>query len=238
MEFFEQLYPFLARMGYAHPLHPALVPLPMGLVLGAFVFAVIGGVARRYDMAQSARHCMILALIMVPPTVFLGLMDWYHYYRFSWLWAIKVKIILAGLLFLFLLLAVALGRKHKIGSNRLFLVHLICVLTVIGLGFFGGELVFGKTSQSISTVESAVDHGRELFRQDCAACHFADSNDDKIGPGLRGLFKMARFPSSGLAVSEENFRRLLQNPPEGMPAFNELTHDEVTDLIDYLRKTD
>src|SRR5437016_11813810 len=31
--------------------------------------------------------------------------------------------------------------------------------------------------------------GKVLFADNCAICHNADSDEDKVGPGLKGLFK-------------------------------------------------
>ena len=43
--------------------------------------------------------------------------------------------------------------------------------------------------------------GKEVFDQNCAVCHNADSTDVKMGPGLKGLFKKGKL-TSGAAVSD------------------------------------
>lgn len=144
---FDAIYRFLADLGYTHPLHPAVTHLTVGLVLGALVFGVIGLPGAFGKYAQTARHCCTLAFIAVFPTVVLGVMDWFHYYGASWIFPIKMKILLAGILVLLLLLSIFLnaGRTKRPGS--LLLVYLLAAATVVGLGYFGGELVYGdKTS--------------------------------------------------------------------------------------------
>jgi uncharacterized membrane protein len=37
----ESIYQTLAKIGYTHPLHPPATHLPAGLIIGAFIFALI-----------------------------------------------------------------------------------------------------------------------------------------------------------------------------------------------------
>ena len=67
----ESVYQVLAKIGYTHPLHPTLTHLVMGLVMGAFVFLLIAKFFRRGSLAQTARHCIVLALISLLPTAVL-----------------------------------------------------------------------------------------------------------------------------------------------------------------------
>jgi len=38
----EFIYQTLTKFGYTHPLHPTLTHVPIGLVIGAFLFALAG----------------------------------------------------------------------------------------------------------------------------------------------------------------------------------------------------
>jgi hypothetical protein len=40
-EMIEFIYQFLAKFGYTHPLHPVLTHIPIGMVMGAFLFLLI-----------------------------------------------------------------------------------------------------------------------------------------------------------------------------------------------------
>lgn len=78
------------------------------------------------------------------------------------------------------------------------------------------------------------DKGKEVFQQ-CGVCHNADSNDKKMGPGLKGLFKWDKL-SNGKKVTEANIRTKIDEGGNGMPAYKDvLSDDEKNDLIAYLK---
>jgi len=74
-----------------------------------------------------------------------------------------------------------------------------------------------------------------VFQQNCSACHLTDSTAKKIGPGLKGIFKLDKFPVSGKPVSEENFKSILQKPFDKMPPFGHLAPEQVDALTEYLK---
>ncbi|MBW2000447.1 MAG: cytochrome c [Deltaproteobacteria bacterium] len=80
-----------------------------------------------------------------------------------------------------------------------------------------------------------VEKGAAIFRRHCADCHYTDKKDTKIGPGLYGLFKAERLPSSGRPVTAENVRRQIRDPLNVMPAFKNFTQEEVRALIAFMR---
>ncbi|MFQ5772202.1 MAG: DUF2231 domain-containing protein, partial [bacterium] len=101
----EFIYQTLAKFGYTHPLHAPATHLPAGLIIGAFIFAIIAWLFNRPNLEQTARHCIILALIAVLPTIVLGLMDWQYRFGGALLFEIKMKLVLGGVLLLLLILA-------------------------------------------------------------------------------------------------------------------------------------
>lgn len=143
---FDFIYHFLADLGYTHPLHPTLTHLTIGLVIAAVIFRAIALLPAYGKYGQTARHCSTLAFLAIFPTVVLGLMDWAYYYGANWMFPIKMKMILAGALMVLLLLAIILNLKLSKGSGALLVIYLLAFLTVIGLGYFGGEIVYGKRS--------------------------------------------------------------------------------------------
>ena len=38
----ESIYAALAKVGFTHPLHPILVHVPMGMIIGMFIFSLLG----------------------------------------------------------------------------------------------------------------------------------------------------------------------------------------------------
>jgi len=229
------LYQVLTKFGYTHPLHPTLTHLPIGLVMGAFFFAMAGLIFKRTNLAQTARHCAVLALIAAGPTAILGILDWQHFYGGSLLFAIKMKLVLAGVLLMSLFLAVIFGFFGEMFSKIVVPMYVLCLLTAVGLGYFGGELVYGTQAPAGKVSEGPVAEGAAVFQSNCSACHLPYSTANKIGPGLKGIFKLTRFPVSGKPVSDENFKKLLAKPFGKMPPFGYLTPEQVDALIAYLK---
>ena len=73
-----------------------------------------------------------------------------------------------------------------------------------------------------------------MFQQ-CGVCHRADSEEKKIGPGLKGLFKKAKL-TDGKKLTEASIRTKLEDGGNGMPAYKDmLTDAEKNNLIAYLK---
>ncbi|HBY60085.1 MAG TPA: adenylate cyclase [Solibacterales bacterium] len=76
--------------------------------------------------------------------------------------------------------------------------------------------------------------GKEVFEQ-CGVCHNADSNEKKMGPGLKGLYKKAKL-ANGKKVTDEAVMAIINAGGNGMPAYEEmLTADERADVLAYLK---
>ncbi len=231
----EVIYQTLAKIGYTHPLHPPATHLPAGLIIGAFVFALIAWIFNRPNLAQTARHCFTLALIMAVPTILLGLMDWQYRFGGAYLFEIKMKLALGGILLLLLLVSVVYAALAGAFTKTVMAINALCLLTVIGLGYFGGELVYGTKTPAVAETSDLAAEGAQVFSQNCSACHHTDSSSIKVGPGLKGIFKQDTFPVSGLSVSDENFRKQLNTPFAKMPPFGHLSDEQVNALLQYLK---
>jgi mono/diheme cytochrome c family protein len=82
---------------------------------------------------------------------------------------------------------------------------------------------------------SAAEKGAQIFRSRCAACHFADKEDRKTGPGLKGILIRPRLPVSGRPATPENILKQLETPYLAMPAFPSLVGQDAADLLAYLK---
>ena len=137
----EPVYQLLEQMGFTHPLHPAITHLPMGMAMGAFFF---GLASLRYEaLAATARHCAVLGVIFVPPTIIAGIFDWQHYYDGDWSALFITKFVLALLLPILLLAAVAAGGSERNDSRLPLVLYALCLFTAVGLGYIGGEIGYG-----------------------------------------------------------------------------------------------
>jgi mono/diheme cytochrome c family protein len=93
-----------------------------------------------------------------------------------------------------------------------------------------GDWVFAKLKNAKAAIS-----GEKLFAANCAACHYSDRKDQKVGPGLLGLFKNVELPESGLPANEENVRRRIINGGDKMPPFRHLKEEELKTIVDYLK---
>jgi cytochrome c2 len=80
-----------------------------------------------------------------------------------------------------------------------------------------------------------IERGENLFLSKCASCHYTNSKDKKVGPGLNGIFKEKVLPMSKKPVTRENIRSQIRNPFANMPAVPGLSEQDIRDIIEYLR---
>lgn len=139
----ETIFAFLNSVGFAHPLHPALTHIPMGMVMGAVVFRMASFLPKMKPLAKTGYHCVILGLLGIPPTVFTGYLDWQHTYGGQWEFLIILKMILAGILTITLAAIALKDDPQDPKFNKFTLLYILIVVVAVGLGFSGGELQYG-----------------------------------------------------------------------------------------------
>lgn len=238
----DKVYQWIAQLGYVHPLHPAVTHIPLGCIIAGFFFLIIARMARNPAFFQSARHCMGLALAFLPIVAILGYMDWQHFYAGAWLWPIKAKLVLASTLFILLLAVNSMRSPLNRPPLKLMLLYTLCLAVAVGLGYFGGELVYGakpagavKPQAQEAALSPLAQAGERLFQQKCAFCHYTNKTDTKVGPGLKGISKRPTLPVSGLPPTDENLRKQLKTPYAKMPPFADLPQKQVDQIIAYLK---
>ncbi len=137
----EFIYSTLAAIGFKHPLHPVMTHIPMGMIIGAFMFQIAS--FKWDELSKTAHHCLTLALIFLPPTILFGYMDWQHRYAGYLSSIILTKIILAPVLLMLLSVTVYFYRKGILSKKVLTALYILNLLTATAMGFLGGMLVFG-----------------------------------------------------------------------------------------------
>ena len=76
--------------------------------------------------------------------------------------------------------------------------------------------------------------GKEIFEQ-CAMCHSADTDEKKMGPALKGLYKKKTM-TTGKAVNDANVLAQINNGGGGMPGFSDsLSAEDKANVIAYLK---
>ena len=75
--------------------------------------------------------------------------------------------------------------------------------------------------------------GKEVFEQ-CAVCHNVDTDEKKIGPSLKGLFKHPKL-KNGKPVNDANVKAVINAGGNGMPSYADMLSDEEkANVIAYL----
>ena len=97
------------------------------------------------------------------------------------------------------------------------------------------SLALTSAVQAQAPSDDAV-HGKELFAsKNCALCHNADSDEKKIGPGLKGLYARGTM-QDGTKVTDESITDRILNGKAPMPPYkDQLTDAEVKQLVAYLK---
>ena len=86
-----------------------------------------------------------------------------------------------------------------------------------------------------ATAGSAA-RGKEVFEQKCAMCHFADSDQKKIGPGLKGISKRGTFTVNGNKVTTQSLTTWIENGDSLMPGMKEtLEPGQIKDVVTYVK---
>ncbi|WP_349431159.1 DUF2231 domain-containing protein [Methylomarinum sp. Ch1-1] len=226
----DYLYDLLANVGYIHPLHPPLTHGPIGAVIVAFLLGIAAKLWPNKNFQQSAYYAVIIAFILYFPTVVLGFLDWQHYYYGAYIYPIRMKIALAAGLLLLLVITLIVGRNPKTPTWIVSTLFSLCLFNVLGLGYFGGQLVYeGRVPEA----GERFSQGRQIFIRRCSGCHVNGGNI--IYPNLP-------LRSAPQLESYEQFIRFIRNPrlPNGekgpMPAFKakKLSDQHVLELYNYI----
>lgn len=91
----------------------------------------------------------------------------------------------------------------------------------------------GNKKETAKATAGDVTKGKELFEAKCIVCHNPDSNEKKIGPGLKGA-KDGKLPS-GKNATYDVILEIVNAGGGGMPAYKELlTDEEKNDVIAYV----
>ena len=90
------------------------------------------------------------------------------------------------------------------------------------------------TSFAVAQGKGDPKKGKEVFEQ-CGVCHNVDTDEKKMGPSLKGLYKKAKL-ASGKKVTDATVRERINTGGNGMPAYEDmLSAAEKEDLLAYLR---
>ena len=221
----DSIYGFFQSIGYTHPIHPTMVSMPIGLLIGALCLAAFAIGGRSAVLGTCARSCLQLALLFLIPTVLAGLMDWQYFYSGALLPPFKLKMALAALLFVLLFATLFSSRQNTKNSKPFLIFCGLAVLCVIALGYLGGKLVFSGRTPPAPPKYAA---GRELFRSHCSGCHPYGANAVKSRHHLW---------NSGRLTNIMTFTYWIRSPEPPMPKFgpDRISDKDAQELLAYLK---
>lgn len=245
----DALYAGIVKLGFTDPLHAPITHLPIGLVIGAFLFLLVAVIFKRGNLVLTARHVSILAFIFVFPTILLGVFDWLHFFKGALAAPIKYKIVLASAVLVLLAAGIIVGSELRVRTAPLMVIYALGVVCVVGLGWFGGRLVYGGWSPAPETPAAqagaapaapavtaapAVPAGQRLFASNCSACH---------PNGTNAIVASLPLKTSAKLASESAFVAFIRSPkmPDGsegqMPPFpaDQLSDKEAAALYSYIQ---
>lgn len=87
---------------------------------------------------------------------------------------------------------------------------------------------------AIETDPESIGRGKNIFDAKCKFCHEAYTTDTVVGPGLKGILKNPELPISRRPATPENIKEQLMHPFSRMPSFENLSDEEVKDIIAFL----
>lgn len=105
-------------------------------------------------------------------------------------------------------------------------MHRVLILTMTLAAVFA--------SQAPAQNKGDAAKGKEVFEQ-CGVCHSAATDQKKMGPSLKGIYKKAAL-KNGKKVTDASVTAAIKKGGNGMPPFEDiLTAVELGDLLAYLK---
>jgi mono/diheme cytochrome c family protein len=99
-----------------------------------------------------------------------------------------------------------------------------------------GTLVTMGSADKANSNSAAVGRGKTVFQQKCSVCHYDNSEQKKIGPGLKGLSKRGTFSVNGNKISDDSLKAWIENGDQLMPPFKDvLEPGQIKDVIAYVK---
>jgi mono/diheme cytochrome c family protein len=241
----DSLYQLIAKAGFPDPLHAPITHIPIGLVIGAFLFLLVALIFRRKTLLTTARHVSILAFIFVFPTILFGVMDWMHFYHAALIFPIKMKMILAGSVLLILAAGIIVGNEIKVRSLPMVVLYAAAFVAVVGLGWYGARLVYGGFTPAAAQAEqpaaatgqaktaSPTAAGQRVFADNCAACH---PNGGNVVAENLPLKKAKQLSSQAAFVSFIRDPKMPDGSAGSMPPFpaDQVSDKQAGDLYGYI----
>lgn len=118
--------------------------------------------------------------------------------------------------------------------KRLLLAMAVMGGSVALLG--AGALMAQSSGKKSSGNTAAIARGKTVFQQKCSVCHYDNSDQKKIGPGLKGISRGGTFSVSGGKITDDSLKTWIENGDQLMPPFKEtLEPSQIKDVVAYVK---
>jgi mono/diheme cytochrome c family protein len=223
--------------------------LAAAIVAVLSMFSVMGKAEEKKANIQTLRKIHRfsgwLFLLLLLPLLYLGFKFWVNTGDQASLRAVFHAVLALGL-FIVILLKTAIVKFYKkflrlAPGLGMMVFGLAFVVFSISAGFYALRAWVAKPTspQETPAVSSGIvgdaARGASLYKTNCLSCHYADSEDEKMGPGLKNLFKKETLPYSDKPATVENVKQQLLKPVFVMPSFTQFSQQEMADLTAYLK---
>ena len=105
-------------------------------------------------------------------------------------------------------------------------LSIACAVATLSSGLLMG--------QEAKTAAGDAEKGKETFEQ-CAACHNTDTDEKKMGPSLKALYKRDKL-KNGKKVTDDSVRAIIDAGGNGMPGYADILSDEEkANVLAYLK---
>jgi mono/diheme cytochrome c family protein len=237
----DSLYQLIAKIGFPDPLHAPITHIPIGLVIGAFLFFATAILLGRKNLITTARHVSILAFLFVFPTILFGVFDWLHYFKGVMIPPIRMKMILASAVLVLLAVGIIVGSELKVHAVPMLAIYGLALVAVVGLGWYGARLVYGGWAASSAQTAPAAEKeatpaapaGQRIFADNCSACHPNGGNVVDPALPLKTSKKLATLAAFTAFIRAP---RMPDGSEGSMPAFpaDQINDKQAGDLLSYI----
>jgi len=212
----------------------------MGLVIGAFLLVLVAVIFGKGKLFLTARHVSIMAFVFVFPTILFGVFDWLHFFKGAMIPAIRFKMILAAAVMVILAAGIVVGSGVKVRTVPVAVIAALAFVAVVGLGYFGGSLVYGGWARgsrggvTAASTPAANPAGEKLFAENCAACHEGGGN---VADSRYPLKKSRHLGSLADFTAFVRAPKMPDGTEGAMPAFpnDQLSDSQLKDLHQYVQ---
>ena len=100
------------------------------------------------------------------------------------------------------------------------------------------RLVFCWFFALVSLAQTKPDpsQGNEIFDEQCRSCHYSDSIERKVGPGLKWLYSKDKLDSNGKPVTDASVLEKINAGGKTMPSYKDtLREEDKANLLAYLK---